>query len=463
MKNRKLPNPSARELAVKTLFQWLQKEPGDRGEIEDLANAFLLKSSLSSRDKALYWQLVFGTIRWLRLLKYHLKRYLKKFSKLPLKVQVILYIGAYQIIFLSKIPFFSAVDESVKLAKRFRFNWAKGLINASLRALSRGSKKIILKEEDVQSYCNENFLNCLSNLTSHPYWMVKRWYEQWDKAKCINICINNNIQSSLCIRVNNLKITTSELIKIFEKQGINAKKGLIAENSLRIFNYKGSVEKLPGLNEGLFQVQDESSQLAVELLNPLPGEKILDVCAGIGGKTTYIAQLVGDEAEIIATDINIRRLKKLQENVKRLGIKSISAYHLEQGYNKIISKAPFDKILIDAPCSGFGVIRRHPDIKWNRTPNAIAELSKIQLDLLNKWSTCLKEGGLLLYCVCTMEREETDEVIKAFLKKNKKFSLVSLDKASKTRPKDIFLNRTLRIFPGQYDMDGFYGALLKKH
>ena len=453
---------NARELAVKTLLKWLQYEPGKREELEELANSFLTKAKLSQKDKALYWQLVFGSVRWLRLLKYHLKKYLKKFSKLPLKVQVILYVGAYQIIFLSKVPYFSAVNESVKLANKFRLKWAKGLINASLRALSIGNKKIIKKEEDVKEYCGENLLNCLSNLTSHPHWMVKRWHDQWGKTRCINICVNNNVQPPLCIRVNNLKISVPELLDFFEKKGIRAQKGLVAKYSVVILDYKGSVERLPGLKEGLFQIQDESSQVVIELLHPKSGEKILDACAGVGGKTTYIAQLMEDKGEIIAADINSGRLQLLQENIKRLGINSVSAYHLKQNYNQVISKAPFDKILIDAPCSGLGVIRRHPDIKWNRIPKAINELSRLQFELLNKWAPYLKPGGILLYCVCTMEIEETDGVINAFLKENVDFSLVDLNKSSKFLPEDIIINGTFRTFPGQHHMDGFYSAILEK-
>ena len=460
----KRPNKKGpRFLAVKVLSEWFSKDIEKREDLEETCNSYLRDHSLSPQDTNLFWNLVFGSCRWKRLLTYHLKRYLKGFNRLPLRLQMILMVGAYQIIFLSKIPYFAAVNECVELSKKMGLNWAKGLVNASLRALSRGKKKVILEKKDCQRYCLGNLINCLSNLTSHPHWMVKRWHDQFGREDLIKICINNNKVPPLELRVNTLKIAPLDYQRLLKKQGIFFEKGRFLDEALIIKDFKGNVQELPGFKEGLFQVQGEASQLMGHLLSPCKGEKILDTCAGVGGKTTHLAQLSNDSSEIIATDKNIKRLSLLKENLKRLEIGSVKVLDLNSQEDEIISLSPYDKILIDAPCSGLGVIRKHPDIKWRRVPQSIIGLSAIQFSLLRKWSRYLKLGGVLVYSVCTVETEETVGLINSFLSQNPGFKRVSCKQKLKMLPDGLFRGKDLFIIPGTFDLDGFYCALLRKN
>ena len=453
---------SARLLAVKVLSRWLFLEPGKRGEIECLADEVLRGAHLSEKDKGLFWNILIGTVRWLRLLRWHLERYIKRFSKLPKDVQAILLTGAFQIVFLSRIPFFSAVDEAVKITKVLGHFWATGLVNASLRNLARGNKVVILHEEGLMERCESNFENCLSNLTSHPHWMVKRWHRQWGKTDCVSICVNNNIQPDLVIRVNTLRTTREELAITLAKAGITTQNTAISPFGLRLDGFKGQIEEIPGLSQGFFQVQDESSQLATMLVSPSRGDKVLDVCAGVGGKTTFLAQLMENTGLIAACDINDRRLGLLKDNCKRLGITCVKSFNLSEDEKEVNNLAPFDRILVDAPCSGLGVIRRHPDIKWNRLPKDIDNLSVIQLDLLTRWSSLLRPGGLLVYCVCTHEKRETNDVITSFLDSYGNFQLVSVDKVLPTLPFSVVKQKFMFIRPGVLGMDGFFAAVLQK-
>ena len=452
---------SPRFMAVKVLSGWLSEEPGKRPELESLGNEAIGRVSFSQRDKKLFWNILFGTVRWLRLLRWHIERYVKRFSKLPKELQAILFTGAYQIIFLSRVPFFSAVNEAVEITRHLRLSWATGLVNASLRNLARGTKVVIQEQGELLERCSGSFDNCVSNLTSHPHWMVKRWHGYWGREGCAAICINNNISPELVVRVNTLKITRKEFSQLLAKEGIVAQETEISPFGLRLLDVGGRVEEIPGFNQGLFQVQDESSQLAGLLLDPCKGDKVLDVCAGVGGKTTLIAQLMNDQGFIAACDINVDRLALLRENCTRLGIGCVETFKLPDDEKRLFSLGPFDKILIDAPCSGLGVIRRHPDIKWNRTPKHIESLAVMQRQILDKWSNLLKPGGMLVYSVCTLEEEETHQAVQDFLNNHAGFSQVDPKKVLQEVPDDLIRDGRVVILPGSYKMDGFFVAIFQ--
>ncbi len=452
-----------RLLAVRVLSSWLAEEPGKRSELEVLGDRTVNSASLSEKDKALFWNILIGTVRWLRLIRWHLDRYIKRFTKLPLDVQAALFIGGYQIIFLSRVPYFSAVNESVEIVRSLGHKWAVGMVNASLRNLARGTKIVPESLEELFERCSKGFENCLANLTSHPHWMVKRWLEEWGRDRCASICINNNIQPPLVLRVNTLKISVEAFMERLEQAGIKGERTQLSHVGVILPEYRGPVGEIPGFKEGFFQVQDESSQLVGLLLDPQKGQRILDVCAGVGGKTTLIAQMIDDEGEITACDINRKRLDLLRENIARLGYGSVRVVALDsKGKGAIEVDAPYDRILVDAPCSGLGVIRRHPDIKWNRIPPAINDLSRVQLEILEKWSPLLRPGGKLVYSVCTLEKEETFGVVKAFLERHGEFSLMDAKLQIPTLPDEVRQEGMLRVFPGTLGMDGFFACILVK-
>ncbi len=449
-----------RLLAAKALSLWLSKGPGARPEIQRLGDSLLKGKRLKEKDRALFWHILVGSVRWLRLLRWHLERYIKRFSRLPVEVQAILLTGGFQIIFLSRIPFFSAVDESVKLTRIMGAPWASGLVNASLRRLATSKKIVPSTMEELLERCKGSKANCLSNLTSHPHWMVKRWLKAWGMDGCVSICLQNNIQPPLTVRVNTLKMERDSFWDMLKKGGLSAEKTSLSPQGIRLVDFRGRVEEIPGFKEGLFQVQDEAAQLVSLLLDVRKGQQVLDVCAGVGGKSTHISEFMADKGYILACDTNKGRLEILVQNANRLGITSIRTCQLPQRGKGFIHKGQFDRILIDAPCSGLGVIRRHPDIKWNRTPDDIKTLAARQLSLLEKWSSCLKRNGILVYSVCTMENEETEGVIQSFLDAHSNFSLISVKEVLSWLPDDLVSGGFFRTLSGQYGMDGFFAAVL---
>lgn len=435
-----------------------------RPPLEELMDAQLRGCHLASSDRALLWEIVFGTVRWRRLLEWHIERHVHKLASLPLPVRMLLLTGSYQIIFLSRVPYFAAVNEAVKAAKALRISWAKGLINAVLRKISSSTKVVPTQETFYEDRCQKRFLNCLSVFSSHPYWMVKRWNENWGKTDCLSICVNNNIHPPVTIRANTLRSTRKELSSLLLRSGIETKRGTISPDALILKDYRGRIQELPGFDRGLFQVQDEASQIVSLMLNPEPGQYVLDLCAGVGGKSTHIAALMKNQGQLICSDSSRKRLRKLAENASRLGTKAIKI--LSPAKSKEMMSAGgqrFHRILVDAPCSGTGVIRRHPDIKWNRTPAMLTDLVTIQSDLLDKAGGLLAKGGILVYSVCSLEKEEGEDRIERFVEKNTDFSLIDPytilpgTVQGMITPKGYF-----RSLPGQQGMDGFFAAALAK-
>ena len=455
----------ARSLAVKILSSWHTTPAKKREFLSDICNKSIQNSPINPKDKNLVYQLCLGTVRWLYLLDWLLeKRLSKPLKKLPIKVRATLEIGLYQILFLDKIPLFAAINEAVEIVKHDKScRWAKGLVNAVLR-------RCIEYKEEIKSSkpfgVEPNSIEGISILTSHPTWMVKKWVNRLGTQKTQELCNANNLIAPLSIRVNTLRCSRDELFNLLKEEGLLVKKGSLCPDALLVLNCKGNVYNLKGFKEGYFQVQDEAAQLVSYLLNPKKGQKILDACAGVGGKTTHIAQLTSDNAEILAVDKDSNKLKILKENINRLSIKSILIYTLDRFIKDYKDKKScFDRILIDAPCSGLGVIRRHPDIKWNRTKDDIAFLSNIQFDLLCNYSQFLKKDGILVYSTCTLEPEETIEVIERFLSSSigKNFSLFTpkIDLL-----KDLKLqNGMCYIYPttSPQSCDGFFIACLKRN
>ncbi len=408
--------------------------------------------------------MVFGTVRWKRLLEWHLKRHLRKIGNLPLPVKMVLLLGCYQILFLSRIPFFAAVNEGVEAVKTLGHPWAKGLVNAVLRKTSLAAKEIPEGKEFFDRRCGKNFLNCLSVFSSHPHWMAKRWRAQWGKKEAISICVNNNIHPPLTLRVNTLRIHRDRLIDLLSKEGIEVHKGTVCPDALILKGFRGRIEGLPGFDQGLFQVQDEASQIVSLLLQPKPGHLVLDMCAGVGGKSTHIAAIMENKGQLTCIDTNLERLNRLEENTKRLGIEVAQALPAPVFLEDVKPKLGlFDRVLVDAPCSGTGVIRRHPDIKWNRTPDMIEELINLQTELLEKAASFLAPGGLLVYSVCSIEKEEGESIIHGFLSKTPSFSLVGGRKLIPSLPQSLVSqDGCVRIMPGQMGMDGFFAAAIRR-
>jgi 16S rRNA (cytosine967-C5)-methyltransferase len=364
-------------------------------------------------------------------------------------------LGVYQLLFLTKVPPFAAVNESAKLAELYGGKGKVGFINANLRAVDRGRDKIEYPdiERDTELH--------ISVVYSHPLWMVKRWVKTFGVKATIDLCQSNNETPPLTIRTNTLKTSRQEL---FHELEMNVKEISLTPCSSDGLQIRGAsdITALSSFEKGLFQVQDEASQLVAHIVAPNPGERVLDACSAPGGKTTHLAQLMENRGEIFALDINSSRLALLGENCKRLGITNVKAFKkdalLPLGFSE-----KFNRILVDAPCSGMGVLKRNPDSKWKKNEEDIDPLKRLQLSILNSLAYCLKEDGVLVYSTCTVTPEENEEVIDDFLANHPEFALDSISGVFPASCCSLVDNRGFfKSYPHLHDMDGFFAARLRK-
>lgn len=414
---------------------------------------------LNEKDIGLISEIVYGVTTW----RLTLDTIIKKHSKIRLKkispwILNILRMSIYQIVFLDKIPKSAAVNEGVNLAKRYGHKSSSGFVNAILRKVSKQDYEDLFNIEDEKER--------ISKMTSTPEWIIEELKKEGMKLNKIEqICKNSNIRPKVSIRVNTLKITKEDLKKSLMEKQINVEDGILED--FLILDRAKSIENIKEFNEGLFTVQDEAAGLTSLILTPNKGDKILDACSSPGGKTTYIAQIVENDAEIEAWDLYESRIKLVEQNANRLGINIIhtkvnDATKYDEKYDE-----KFDKILLDVPCLGLGVLKRKPDIKWQRKTEDIESISKIQYDILNTCSKYLKQGGELVYSTCSILSSENREIISKFLNKNKEFKLqkIKLENEKNTInnyfEKYIVDNKFLQVYQNK-KTDGFFICKLIK-
>jgi len=448
--------PTPREIAAKVLLKWESFSKEKRPPLNELLHEDI-PAFFSSKDRNFLMEIVFGVVRRYDYLIFILSQKTKKNQKIQNVIQITLLIAIYEILFMDT-PDYASINEAVNNVKK-KEKWAAGFVNAVLRNIVR--EKDTLSPETIDLTGLDN-IKRVALKTSHPLWMVKRWAQRFGFDKTERLCHTNNSPAPFTLRVNTLKTNRDNLIEQFTIAGIQSQKGMLAKESIIINNFNGATKDLPFFNEGFFQVQDEASQLVSVISEPKENEKILDMCAGLGGKTTHIAQLTHDKAEIDATDTSKKRLEKLLENTKRLGIKSIKTINF-QTFNglKENRRDYYDCIIIDAPCSGLGTIRRHPDIKWNRDEKIIKSLSEIQFDLLNNAVNMVKQEGRIVYSVCSFEPEETTDVIKKFLDKNPEWHIKPI-KTGKISYDIQDNNGLLTLITEKNRHDGFFVAALER-
>ena len=457
---------TARQLAALILLKWEAISPARRPALAKVAEDFIrARPSWAEKDRALVREIVFGVVRWLRLLDWHIDSQLtSKKKRLSSSVRAHLRLGAFQILFLDRIPCRAAVNEAVSGVRLAGHAWASGLVNAVLRRLSE--RRDALGLEGARICGDAGGLEAVERLaieTSHPSWMVKRWVDRYGLEEAQTICRANNIQAPLTLRVNTLVITRDEALRSLARQGIDAIPGQYAPESIMVQDYRGSPSGIPGFRQGWFQVQDEAAQLVSYCLAPRSQELILDACAGLGGKTTHIAQLMGDQGIVEATDKKRARMRLLEENQKRLGIRSISCIPYES-FNARYSdlKGRYHHILVDAPCSGLGVIRRHPDIKWNRTLASLLGLAREQNLLLSTLAPMVRPGGTMVYATCSLEPEETREVIEEFLSTHPGWGIISASDLLPGPARTLVDKKGFLVhFPCPGGPDGFFAAVLR--
>ncbi len=400
-----------------------------------------------------------GVTRWRLRLDWIIERNLDfPLKRIDPSVLNTLRLAVYQVLFMSKVPESAAVNEAVKQAKLGHPRHVVSFVNGVLRTICRGKNTAAFPDpkRDPVLY--------LSRVHSYPEWLILKWIREWGKAVAENLLEAGNRIPDLVLRTNPLKLSRAELLERLGKEGIFARPALFSPQAIRVEDLRGRVDELPAFGEGLFQVQDEAAQVASFLLAPQPGETILDSCAGFGGKSTHLAELMRDRGKVIALDSNAKRLLSLEINRIRLGIKNVFplAADATQDLSSLF-RFRFDSVLIDAPCSGLGVLSRHPDGKWNKSEGDPRRLADLQKTLIGRAIPLLRKGGKLLYVVCTLSREENDEVVRQSLETHKELVLCDLrEKAPAWARPLVDQQGFFRTFPHKHGMDGFFAALFRK-
>ena len=444
---------SARSLALEVLKEVEERE----AYLNLVLNRTLSSISLSDAERSLFTELAYGVMQRRNTLDWALSLYLNRpVEKLTIWIRNILRMGVYQLLYLPRIPDSAAVDEAVKLAYRYGHRGVAGLVNAVLRKVSaeKGSLPWPSREENPALY--------LSLRHSYPLWMVERWMENMGFEEAEAFCAAGNKVPPLTVRTNTLKLSKAELKKRLELEGVGAEDLVYAPEGLHLKLNKRLVE-LESFREGLFQVQGESSMLVAPLLNPQPGESVLDLCSAPGGKTVHLGILMQNRGNIVAADLYPQRLKLVQDAARRQGIDIINIEKLDGRSVDPDKEGAFQRVLADVPCSGLGVIRRKGDLKWRRRPEDISSLSELQLQLLKGAFKYLCRGGVLLYSACTTEPEETTGVIEKFLAAEPSAKPVMLSPLlpEKLRGEEK-REGMLYLWPHKHNLDGFFLARIRK-
>lgn len=407
----------------------------------------LQSSDVSARDKAFISRLFYGVIERKATLDYIISLYSSKpIQKLDTVILETLRMGIYQLLYMDSVPDNAAVNESVELVKQLGKKSAAPFVNAVLRSFIRDDKKFALPKDRIQKFCVE--YSCSADLT-------KKLIDQYGEDKASEFLKRSLEPHKLYLRVNNTKTDCDSLIADFSMNGASVKKCTLLDNCLEAEPF-GSVENNELFKKGYYHVQDLSSQLCCAALEPKKGEKILDICSAPGGKAFTITEITGDECELYACELHDKRVKLIRNGAERLGLKSIKALQNDaKVYNESFPK--FDKILCDVPCSGTGVIRSKPEIKYADLKK-FEGLSKIQYDILDMASNYLKVGGELVYSTCTVLKEENELVIDRFLKENKDFEGVSF----LTYIGAPFGGYKASIIAESFDCEGFFISKIRR-
>ena len=433
---------SARETALQVLTD-VRKEGG---WANGLLKTQIARNGLDRRDAALATRLCYGVVQNRGLLDFYLQQLLTgKVKGLRPVVRDILHLGLYQLYFMDKIPAAAAVNESAALAKKYCKKMANAvpLVNGVLRNADRMRGKL---KEPVS----------LSDRYSHPENLIALFRGYVGEEHLEAMLSANNGAPDTVIQVNTLKTTTAELLADLEAQGVAAQPHPWMESCL-VLSSTGSIEKLDAFREGKFYVQDAAARLAVDVAQIKPGMKVVDCCAAPGGKSFAAALALKGEGEIFASDLHEHRVELIEKGAQRLGFGNITACQRDASQEKPEWEAAMDAVLVDVPCSGYGIIRKKPDIRY-KDPDTMKDLPQLQLQILNAQSKLVKSGGVLIYSTCTLVRRENEGVVEKFLKANPDFILEKLP-LPEVFPENEGM---LRLLPGQYDTDGFFIARLRK-
>lgn len=418
-----------------------------------LSNTFKRYRHLTPLDRGFLTELTYGVLRWRERLDWPIRQLSNiPFEKIDPKVLNLIRLGLYQIEFLSRTPVSAAVNESVGLAKRYHGTRSAGFVNAILRNYLRKKKEVgypTIEQDPVLH---------LSVVHSHPRWLIERWVREMGIETTLKVCQWNNQVAPLMLRTNTLRVEREDLVGRLRAKGLKAHPADYTAEGIWIED-PPPVSELPFFNEGLFFIQDEASQLVTWVLDPRPGETILDGCASPGGKTTHIVERMKNRGKVYALDLTRERLKLIEENCQRLGLEIVKPIQGDAThFLPNLEGVSFDRVLADVPCSGFGTLRRNPDLKWRRGERDIHRLCELQSSILSRLSSHVKRGGVLVYSTCTVFQEENEEVIERFLGSHPEFQLEPVKPFLPDRCHSLIQGGILKTFPPQNGMDGFFVA-----
>lgn len=419
--------------------------------LDKLLDVEIKHSNLSGIDKALLFEIVHGVSRWLGKIDWILTGFYKgQFSKCIPNVKNAMRVALYQILFLDKVPDYAAVNEAVDFVKKLQGEKSADLTNAVLRNIIRSKDAIRYPDEEDEE------VNYLSAFYSHPTWMVRRWLKRFGKEETVKLLIANNNKPILTLRVNGLKTSKEELKELMKKVKLEFTDANYLDRFIQLTNLT-NITDWEYFEKGFFSVQDVSTGLPVELLDPQPGERLLDLCAAPGSKTSYLGDLMNNEGELVAIDKFESRLKILQDNQKRMGVTNVRTVAVDA---LEFEETGFDRILVDAPCSGLGTLTKKPDIKWKRDVGDIRRMIETQYLLLEKAAELVKVGGTIVYSTCTTEPEENSEVVNKFLFNHPNFELAN---ASEKFDEEVLdENGCVQTYPHKHGMDGTFAAKLNR-
>ncbi len=444
--------PSARHLAFDILYR-IEKE---HSYADLLIDQTLTNQQITGPDRGLLTELVYGTLRRQGTLDHLIDQFsTQKAHKLERSVLLLLRLGLYQILFLDRVPVHAAVHETVELAK-ITAPRAAGMINAILRRTDRERATLPFPDPVSQP------VDYLAARYGHPSWLSALWLEQLGLAEAEELAKTMAEQAPLTLRTNNLLIEREDLLERLADEGASATPTSWSPLGIQLTGGP-PLASLPSFRDGMFFVQDEASQLAGLLLTPQPGESILDLCAAPGGKTTLLAQLMENRGEVVACDRHQRKLRLISENAERLGITIVTTMSGDACQPlPALADHLFDRVLVDAPCSGLGVIRRNPEGKWWKSLDDLKHLAVSQQQILATAADYLKPGGIMVYATCSTSVAENETRVRVFLSSHPDFVLepvqaIMPNLADLTTPEGFF-----RSWPHRHGMDGFFAARLKK-
>lgn len=442
-----------RETALKILY-----DVNENGAYSNISiNKHLHGSQLRDIDRAFITDIVYGTVKWRLTIDWIINQFSSvKVKKISPWILNILRLGIYQLLYMEKVPASAACNESVNLSRKYGHQAASRYVNGVLRNIARNRMDIRYPDKNIE------FEKYLSVKYSHPEWMITKWVRLYGRDFTEELLESNNEIPDFSVRVNTLKISREQLLEELKRSGMVACEGKYVDEAVVIMN-PSSVSKLEVFRKGYIQVQDESSMLVAKILDPKPGEYIMDVCSAPGGKATHIAQLMNNIGTIVARDIHEHKIKLINDSAKRLGINIIKTEIFDASKIDTGSIEKADRVLVDAPCTGLGIIRRKPDIKWSKDAESTKEITELQSNILNKASKYVKPNGVLVYSTCTINSEENIDVVRNFLEENKEFYPVDF---SEELP--VGINKTsacegyIQLYQNVDKIDGFFIAKMKK-